>query len=134
VMPAPKPPGKKRRVGPTLEDNDDDDGKPAAKPAAKKRRALHSSDSALERPLESEPPVLEGPVPPVAAMPLEAARAAAPKRGCPAGSGKTSSPQKGAKKVQSKSGRSQESDEEELYTPLEKGNQKGGTRKKYQYP
>jgi len=88
---------RKQRVGPTLEDSDDDDddGKPAAKPAAKKCRALHSSDSALvplERPLESGPPVPEGPVPPVAAMPLESTRAAVPKRGCPAGSGKMSKP------------------------------------------
>ncbi len=125
VMPAPKRQGKKQRVGPTLEDSDDeDDGKPAAKPAAKKHRALHSSDSASvpsERPLESGPLVPEGPVPPVAAMPLEAARAAAPKRGRPAGSGKMSTPQKGAKKMQSKSGRrSQESNEEEPYIPQRK--------------
>jgi len=100
VMPAPKPLGKKRRFGPTLEDNDDDDddGKPAAKPAAKKCRALCSSDSASERPLESGHPVLEGPVPPVAAMPPEAAQAAAPKRGHPAGSRNKRTPQKGAKR------------------------------------
>jgi len=129
-------------VGPTLDDDDDDndddndndDGKPAAKPVAKKCRALRPSDSASERPLESGPPVPEGHVPPVAAMPPEAARAAAPKRGHPAGSGKTSSPRKGAKKVQSKSGRSQERDDEEPCIPLEKGNQKGGARKKYKHP
>jgi len=90
-VPAPKPAGKKWRVGPTLEDSDDsDDGKPEAKQVAKKCRTSHSSDLALvslERPLESGPPVPEGPVPPVGALPPEAARAAAPKRGCPAGSG-----------------------------------------------
>ena len=84
VMPAPKQLGKKQRVGPTLEDSDDeDDGKPAAKPAAKKSRALHSLDSALvllETPLdESGPPLPEGPVSPVPAMPPEAARADVPK-------------------------------------------------------
>jgi len=65
----------REQFGPTLEDSDDD-GKPAAKPAAKKCRALHSSDSALvpvERPLKSGSLVPEGPVPPVAAMPPEAA-------------------------------------------------------------
>jgi len=80
VMPPPKWLGKKRSIGPTLDDSDDyDDGKPAAKSSAKKRRALCSSDTASERPLESGPPVPEGPVPTVAAMPLEAARAAAPR-------------------------------------------------------
>ncbi len=120
AMPAPKQAGKKWRVGPTLEDFDDeDDGKPAAKPAAKKHRALHSSDSALvpwERPLDSGPLVPEGPVPPVAAMPPESARAAVPKKGCPDGSRKMSTPWKGTKKMQSKSvRRSQESNEEEPY-------------------
>jgi len=61
---------------------------------------------------------------PVAAVPLEAARAAAPKRGHPAGSVKTSSRQKGTKKVQSKSGRSRESDEEEPYIPQRKATKK----------
>ncbi len=75
-------------------------GKPAAKPVAKKCRALHSSDSALvplERPLESGPLVPERPVPPVAAMPPEASRAAVPKKGHPAGSGTKNTPQKRGK-------------------------------------
>jgi len=137
AMPAFKQASKKCRVGPTLEDSDEDDGKPAAMPVAKNHRALCSSNSALvplERPLESGPPVPERPVPPVAAMPPEAARAAVQK-GCPAGLRKMSTPWKGAKKMQSKSGRrSWESNEEEHYISLEKGNQKGAMRKKYRYP
>jgi len=82
-VPAPKQPVIKWTAGPSLEDSDDDDGKPAAKPAAKKPRALHSLDSALvplERPLESGPLVPRGPVPPVVAMPLEAVSSAMSKR------------------------------------------------------
>ena len=53
-------------------------------------------------------------------MPTASACLVDQQRGHPAGSGKMSSPQKGAKKVQSKSGRSQESDEEEPYIPWRK--------------